>query len=86
MNIPNANMGDVMGDINKRRGRVLGSDPQDNGSVTITADVPMADMAKFSTDLRSMTQGRGSYTLTFRAYEQAPEHIAKKIIEESRKE
>lgn len=86
VNIPNANMGDVMGDINKRRGRVLGSDPQDNGSVTITADVPMADMAKFSTDLRSMTQGRGSYTLTFRAYEQAPEHIAKKIIEESRKE
>ncbi len=86
VNIPNANMGDVMGDINKRRGRVLGSDPQSDGSVTITADVPMAEMAKFATDLRSMTQGRGSFSLEFRAYEQAPEHIAKKIIEESAKE
>lgn len=86
VNLPNANMGDVMGDINKRRGRVLGSDPQDDGTVTITADVPMAEMAKFSTDLRSITQGRGSYTLAFRAYEQAPEHIAKKIIEESKAE
>ncbi|MBR6729515.1 MAG: elongation factor G [Clostridia bacterium] len=86
VNIPNANMGDVMGDVNKRRGRVLGSDPQDDGSVTITADVPMAEMARFATDLRSMTQGRGSFTFTFRAYEQAPEHIAKKIIEESAKE
>ena len=84
--IPNANMGDVMGDINKRRGRVLGSDPQSGGNVTITADVPMAEMAKFATDLRSMTQGRGSFTFAFRAYEQAPEHVAKKIIEESAKE
>jgi len=86
VNVPNANMGDVMGDINKRRGRVMGSDPQDDGSVTITADVPMAEMARFATDLRSMTQGRGSFTFAFRAYEQAPDHIAKKIIEESTKE
>lgn len=86
VNVPNANMGDVMGDVNKRRGRVLGSDPQDDGTVTITADVPMAEMAKFSTDLRSMTQGRGSFSFAFRAYEQAPEHVAKKIIEESAKE
>ena len=86
VNLPNADMGDVMGDINKRRGRVLGSDPQPDGTVTITADVPMAEMAKFSTDLRSITQGRGSYSLVFRAYEQAPEHVAKKIIEESAKE
>ncbi len=86
VNLPNANMGDVMGDINKRRGRVLGSEPQDNGSVTITADVPMAEMARFATDLRSMTQGRGSFTFIFRGYEQAPDHIAKKIVEESAKE
>ena len=86
VNVPNPNMGDVMGDINKRRGRVLGSDPESDGSVTITADVPMAEMAKFATDLRSMTQGRGSFTFSFRAYEQAPEHIAKKIIEESANE
>jgi len=83
--VPNANMGDIMGDINKRRGRVLGSDQQSDGTVIITADVPMAEMAKFATDLRSMTQGRGSFSFEFRAYEQAPEHIAKKIIEESAK-
>ncbi|MBE7010022.1 MAG: elongation factor G [Ruminococcaceae bacterium] len=86
VNIPNANMGDVMGDINKRRGRVLGSEPQDDGSVTITADVPMAEMARFATDLRSLTQGRGSFSFAFSNYEQAPDHIAKKIIEESTKE
>ncbi len=86
VNLPNADMGDVMGDINKRRGRVLGSDPQSDGTVTITADVPMAEMAKFSTDLRSITQGRGSYSLVFRAYEQAPDHVAKKVMEESAKE
>ncbi|MBE7048138.1 MAG: elongation factor G [Ruminococcaceae bacterium] len=84
--IPNANMGDVMGDINKRRGRVLGSEPQSGGNVTITADVPMAEMAKFATDLRSMTQGRGSFSLEFHGYEQAPDHVAKKIIEQSAKE
>ncbi len=86
VNIPNDDMGDVMGDINKRRGRVLGSDPQSDGSVIITADVPMAEMARFATDLRSMTQGRGSYTFEFRAYEQAPDHIAKKVMEESAQE
>ncbi len=86
VNIPNDDMGDVMGDINKRRGRVLGSDPQSDGTVTITADVPMAEMARFATDLRSMTQGRGSYTFEFRAYEQAPDHVAKKVMEESAKE
>jgi len=83
--VPNANMGDLMGDINKRRGRVLGSDQQADGTVVITADVPMAEMAKFATDLRSMTQGRGSFSLEFKAYEQAPEHVSKKIIEESAK-
>ncbi len=84
VNVPSASMGDIMGDINKRRGRVLGNDPQDDGSVTITADVPMAEMGRFATDLRSMTQGRGSFRFTFKGYEQAPEPVAKKIIEESK--
>ena len=84
VNVPSDFMGDIMGDVNKRRGRVLGSDPQDDGSVTIMADVPMAEMAKFATDLRSMTQGRGSFSFDFKAYEQAPEPVAKKIIEESK--
>ena len=84
--VPNNYMGDIMGDINKRRGRVLGSDQQPDSTVLITADVPMAEMAKFATDLRSMTQGRGSFAFEFKAYEQAPDHIAKKIIEESKNE
>ena len=86
VNIPSDDMGDIMGDINKRRGRVLGNDPQDDGTVTITADVPMAEMGRFATDLRSMTQGQGSYSFKFKNYEQAPEHVAKKIIEESKAE
>ena len=86
VNIPSDDMGDIMGDINKRRGRVLGNEPQDDGTVTITADVPMAEMGRFATDLRSMTQGRGSYSFKFKSYEQAPEPVAKKIIEESKAE
>ncbi|MBQ3554086.1 MAG: elongation factor G [Clostridia bacterium] len=83
VNVPSADMGDIMGDINKRRGRVLGNDPQGDGTVTITADVPMAEMGRFATDLRSMTQGRGSFSFAFKCYEQAPDPVAKKIIEES---
>ncbi len=82
VNVPESYMGDIMGDVNKRRGRVLGSEPHSDGSITITADVPMAEMVKFATDLRSMTQGRGSFTFDFSSYEQAPEHIAQKVIAE----
>ena len=84
--IPDYYMGDIMGDINKRRGRVLGSDPMSGGLVSITADVPMAEMARFATDLRQMTQGRGYFSFEFSSYEQAPEHIAQKVIADSKKE
>ena len=80
VNIPDSNMGDLMGDINKRRGRVLGSDPKGDGTVTITAEVPMAEMSRFATDLRSITQGRGSFSFKFSSYEQAPEPVAAKVI------
>lgn len=83
--IPDYYMGDIMGDINKRRGRVLGSDPMSGGLVSITADVPMAEMARFATDLRQMTQGRGYFSFEFSSYEQAPEHIAQKVIADSKK-
>ncbi len=84
--IPSGDMGDIMGDINKRRGRVLGNEPSEDGMVTITADVPMAEMGRFATDLRSMTQGRGSFRFTFKSYEQAPEPVAKKVIEAAQKD
>ncbi len=76
-------MGDVIGDINKRRGRVLGMTPVGDGMQEILAEIPDAEMATFSTSMRQITQGRGSFTMEFARYERCPEHIAQKIIEES---
>lgn len=84
--VPSSNMGDIMGDINKRRGRVIGNEPVDDKNVRITADVPSAEMSSFATDLKSMTQGRGSFEFEFASYEQVPEPIAKKIIEKNKEE
>jgi elongation factor G len=76
-------MGDVIGDINKRRGRVLGMNPTADGMQEIIAEVPEAEMTTFSTAMRQITQGRGSFTTAFARYERCPEHIAQKVIEES---
>lgn len=76
-------MGDVIGDINKRRGRVLGMSPAGDGMQEILAEVPDAEMATFSTSMRQITQGRGSFEAEFARYERCPEHIAQKIISES---
>ena len=70
-----------MGEINKRRGRVLGMNPAEDGLQEIVADVPMAQMADFSTVMRSMTQGRGSFTFRFVRYEDAPPAVQEKAIE-----
>ena len=72
-------MGDVIGDINKRRGRVLGMTPSGDGSQEILAEVPESEMSTFSTAMRQMTQGRGSFTTAFARYDRCPEHIAQKI-------
>lgn len=76
-------MGDVIGDINKRRGRVLGMTPNADGMQEIIAEVPEAEMTTFSTSMRQITQGRGSFTTSFARYERCPEHIAQKVIAES---
>ncbi len=75
-------MGDVIGDINKRRGRVLGMTPAGDGMQEILAEVPDAEMVTFSTSMRQITQGRGSFTTEFARYDRCPEHIAHKIIAE----
>lgn len=75
-------MGDVIGDINKRRGRVLGMTPAGDGMQEILAEVPDAEMVTFSTAMRQITQGRGSFTTEFARYDRCPEHIAHKIIAE----
>ena len=76
-------MGDVMGDINKRRGKILGMEPDDRGKQIIYAEAPQAETFKYAIDLRSMTQGRGYFEMELEKYEEVPNAIAKKIIESS---
>lgn len=83
--VPEAYMGDIMGDLNSKRGKIQGMDPGD-GVQKIRAQVPMAEMFKYSIDLRSMTQGRGFFTMEFSHYEEVPYQVAEKIIAESKKE
>lgn len=79
--MPDDNLGDIMGDVTKRRGRVLGMGPADEPKMQeLVAEVPMAEMGDFSTVLRSVTAGRGSFTFTFARYEQAPKEVADKVI------
>ena len=78
--VPEDNMGDVIGDINKKRGRILGMESYKEMQKVI-AEVPMAELFKYSTDLRSITQARGSFTSEFLRYEEVPENNLKKIIE-----
>lgn len=77
-------MGDVIGDINKRRGRVLGMTPSGDGYQEIIAEVPDGEMTTFSTSMRQITQGRGSFETAFARYDRAPEHIAQKVISEAK--
>ena len=79
--IPDAMMGDIMGDLNKRRGRVLGMTPNADGDQVVEAEVPMAEMMSYAIDLRSMSQGRGSFTFQFVRYEEAPATTQQEIIE-----
>jgi elongation factor G len=82
--VPDANMGDIMGEINKRRGRVLGMTPAESGSQVVEAEVPMAELSDFSTYIRQVTQGRGSFEVSFARYEDVPANIAQKIIEQAK--
>lgn len=79
--IPEEYMGDINGDLNSRRGRITGMDTAGPGRQVIRALVPEAEVLRYSTDLRSMTQGRGSYTLKFDHHDELPEHLAKGLIE-----
>ncbi len=80
--IPEGQMGDITGDINKRRGRILDMSPIGGGKGKVTAEVPVAEMSRYSSDLRSMTQGRGSFQFEFVRYEEAPANIAQKVIQD----
>ncbi len=83
--VPETNMGDIMGDLNTRRARVQGMDT-DKGRSVISAQVPLAEMQRYTTDLRSMTGGRGVFTMEFSHYEVVPAHIAQEVINARAKE
>jgi len=80
VNIPDEYMGDIIGDMNRRRGRIMGMNPQEYGQ-EVVAEVPLSEMFKYATDLRSMTQARGSFTMAVERYDDVPQNIAAKIIE-----
>ena len=84
--VPESYVGDVMGDLSKRRGRPLGMTPDADGNTVVEAEVPMAEMSSYAIDLRAMTQARGSFTLEFVRYEEVPKVNQAKIIEEASKE
>ena len=84
--VPDRYTGDVMGDLNKRRGRVLGMNPDHNGKQVIEADVPMSELIGYSTDLRSMTGGIGDFSYEFSRYEQAPSDVQTREVEKAAKE
>ena len=82
--IPDSYMGDVIGDLNKRRGRVMGMNPAGDGNTVVEAEVPMAEMGSYAIDLRAMTQARGSFTLRFERYEEVPKANQAKIIADAK--
>ena len=83
--VPDEYMGDVMGDMSKRRGRIMGTNQVEEGQL-LEAEAPLAEMFKYATDLRSMTQSRGSFTMKFERYEEVPSNVAQKIIENAKKD
>ena len=84
--IPEEYMGDVMGDLNKRRGKVLGVEILEDGSQLVIGEAPHSELFEYAIDLRSMTQARGEFVIEFDRYEEVPMNIAEKIIEDSKKE
>ncbi len=83
--VPNENTGDIMGEVTKRRGRVLGMDPADDGMQQVVAEVPASEMQDFTTYMRQLTQGRGAFEFEFARYEPLPAHLESKVIEEAKK-
>ena len=83
--VPDEYMGDIMGDLNSRRGKIIGVESKGNNQV-VKASVPMAEILKYAPDLKSMTGGRGTFTIEFSHYEELPAHITTKVIEQAKKE
>src|SRR6185503_1755699 len=80
--VPDEFMGDVIGDLNSRRGKVLGAETKGHAQI-IRANVPMSEVLRYAPDLRSMTSGRGDFSLEFSHYEEVPPHLAERVIKEA---
>ncbi len=85
LSVPEGSVGDVIGDLNSRRGRPLGMEPV-GGATEVKAEVPMAEMLTYAPDLRSITGGRGDYTMEFLRYEEVPGHLAQKVVDSTQEE
>ena len=83
--VPEESVGDVIGDLNSRRGRPLGMEGS-GGVSEVKAEVPMAEMLSYAPDLRSITGGRGDYTMEFLRYEEVPGHLAQKVVDSAHEE
>ena len=79
--VPESDTGEVMGDLNGRRAKILGMSPQDDGTTLVEVEVPQAEMLRYATELRSQTQGRGTFTMVFDHYDQVPGHLVQDIVD-----
>jgi elongation factor G len=86
LTVPEDAVGDVIGDLNSRRGRPLGMEPGAGGMTEVKAEVPMSEMLTYAPDLRSLTAGQGDYTMELARYEEVPSHLAQKVVQEAQKE
>jgi elongation factor G len=84
--IPDEFVGDVLGDLSSRRGRVVGTDPVGTGRTLVRAQVPEAEATRYAIDLRSMTHGKGSFARRFSHYEELPANLAAKVVEAAKQE
>ena len=82
--VPEEQMGDVIGDLNAKRGRIMGMEPQGNGTTVVHTQVPQAEILRYASDLRSMTGGRGTFEATFSRYEEVPAHVTEKVVAEAK--
>lgn len=83
--VPDSDLGDIMGDLNKRRGRVMGMNPNEDGEQVVEAEVPLAELSTYAIDLRAMTQSRGSFVVNFLRYDECPPQAQEKAIAEAKK-
>ena len=84
--VPESDTGDIMGDLNGKRARILGMVPNGDGTTTVEAEVPQVEMLRYATDLRSQTQGRGTFTIDFHHYDEVPRHLVEQVVEQTQQQ